>query len=238
MMLHFELKFVIMKEPRLEKILKGKKVLSSIKEVISKLEEDGGILEGVAVPAKENPAQKPVHEEEDIQEYKSGHKTCVKCDREFLTSTQLQRHLDKYHRYLYSFTCATCQKELTTKQGLKEHMLTHQDKEREGNLMYLCPNCGKEFKLKRSRNQHVKQKHEDYGPMNCQFGCGRLCYVKKNIVAHEKACSKNPDMKVFKCPTCGEEKIKCQNMGLASHLSPLFQLQSKWISCLSLYHSF
>ena len=42
--------------------------------------------------------------------------------------------------------------------------------------------------------------------MNFQFGCGRVCYVKKNIVAHEKSCSKNPDRKVFKCPICGEEK--------------------------------
>ena len=66
MMLHFELKFVIIKESRMEKILKGKKALGSIKEVMSKLEEDGEILEGVSVPEKEKQAQKPVHEEENI----------------------------------------------------------------------------------------------------------------------------------------------------------------------------
>ena len=130
----------------------------------------------------------------------------VKNVKDFPTSTQLQRHLDKYHRYLFSFICPTCQKGLTTKQGLKKHMLTHKDTEEEGTVMYLCQNCGKQFKLKRSRNQHVKQQHEDYSPMNCQFGCGRVCYVKKNIIAHEKGCSKKPDRKVYKCPICDEEK--------------------------------
>ena len=65
-------------------------------------------------------------------------------------------------------------------------MLTYKDKEGEGNAMHLCPNCGKDFKLKRSRNQYVKQQHDDYGPMICQFGCGRVCYVKKSIAAREK----------------------------------------------------
>ena len=137
---------------------------------------------------------------------KVGIKKCEKCDKDFPTSTQLQGHLDRYHRNLYSFTCLTCQKGLTTKQGLKEHMLTHKDTDEEGSEMFLCPTCGKQFKLKRSRNQHMKQQHEDYSPMHCQFGCSRVCYVKKNIIAHEKACSKNPDRKVYKCPICGEEK--------------------------------
>ena len=89
---------------------------------------------------------------------------------------------------------------------MNEHMLQHMNSDEEGTVSYLCPNCGKSFKLKRSRNQHVKQQHEDYPPMNCQFGCGRVCYVKKNILAHEKACKKNLHRKVYKCPICGEEK--------------------------------
>ena len=112
---------------------------------------------------KRKSQKKPVHEEVDIQEYKSGDIKCGKCDKDFPTSTQLQRHLDKYHRYLYSFTCGVCQKRLATKQGMKEHMLTHQEKG-EGNVRYVCPNCGKDFKFKRSRNQHVKQQHDDFGP--------------------------------------------------------------------------
>ena len=189
--------------------MESKKALGSIKELIKKVEEDGGVLEGVNVEEKKKKEQKeskPVHEEEDIQEYHTGDTKCVKCDEEFPTSTQLQRHLDKYHRYLFSFTCEICKKGLTTKQGMNEHMLQHMNSDEEGTASYLCPNCGKSFKLKRSRNQHVKQQHEDYSPMNCQFGCGRVCYVKKNILAHEKACKKNPHRKVYKCPICGEEK--------------------------------
>ena len=123
-MVNFDLKFVIISESRLKKIGESRKALGSIKEVINKLEEDGGVLEGVSVLEKEK-EKRPVHEEADIQEYKSGDTKCEKCDKEFPTSTQLQRHLDKYHRYLCSFICPTCQKGLTTKQGLKEHMLTN-----------------------------------------------------------------------------------------------------------------
>ena len=118
LMVNFDLKFVIISESRLKKILEGRKALGSIKEVINKLEEDGGVLEGVSVPEREKEKEKnPVHEEADIQEYKSGDTKCEKCDKDFPTSTQLQRHLDKYHRYLFSFICPTCQKGLTTKQG-------------------------------------------------------------------------------------------------------------------------
>ena len=70
LMVNFDLKFVIISESRLKKILEGRKALGSIKEVINKLEEDGGVLEGVSVPEKEKAkAKQPVHEEADIQEY-------------------------------------------------------------------------------------------------------------------------------------------------------------------------
>ena len=72
-----------------------------------------------SVPEKEKKkAKTPVQEEVDIQEYKSGDTKCEKCDKDFPTSTQLQRHPDKYFWYLYSFMCGA------TKQGLKEHAYT------------------------------------------------------------------------------------------------------------------
>ena len=220
MMLNFKLKYVVISESKMKKIVESKKALGSIKELIKKVEDDGGVLEGVNVEEKKKKEQKVsklVHEEEDIQEYHTGDTKCVKCDKEFPTSTQLQRHLDRYHRYLFSFTCEICKKGLTTKQGMNEHMLQHMNSDEESTVSYLCPNCGKSFKLKRSRNQHVKQQHEDYSPMNCQFGCGRVCYVKKNIPAHEKACKKNPHRKVYKCPICGEEKWYSEGQLERSH---------------------
>ena len=73
LMVHFDLKFVIIKESKLQKILESRKAIGSIKDVISKLEQDGGVLEGVSVVEKEM-GKKPVHEEADIQQYKSGDK--------------------------------------------------------------------------------------------------------------------------------------------------------------------
>ena len=46
LMVHFNIKFVIIKESRLERILESRRAIGSVKEVISKLEEDGGVLEG------------------------------------------------------------------------------------------------------------------------------------------------------------------------------------------------
>ena len=53
LMVNFDLKFVIISESRLKKIGESRKALGSIKEVINKLEEDGGVLEGVSVLQKE-----------------------------------------------------------------------------------------------------------------------------------------------------------------------------------------
>ena len=52
MMLNFKLKYVVISESKLQKIVQSKKALGSIKELINKVEEDGGVLEGVNVEEK------------------------------------------------------------------------------------------------------------------------------------------------------------------------------------------
>ena len=53
LMVNFDLKFVIISESKLKKIVESRKALGSIKEVINKLEEDGCVLEGVTIHEKE-----------------------------------------------------------------------------------------------------------------------------------------------------------------------------------------
>ena len=148
-----------------------------------------------------NQKKRPVHKEE-VQVYKLGDTKCVKCDEDFDKSYLLQRYLDRYHRGLFEYHCPECNKGLSTASGLKEHLLTHNGDA----TSHICPNCGKGFTLKRIMNQHIKEQHDNYGPRYCQYKCGRVCYVHKNIVAHEKGCKNNPNRKPKKCTVCGEAK--------------------------------
>ena len=58
MMLNFKLKYVVISESKLKKIVESKKALGSIKELIKKVEEDGGVLEGVNVEEKKKKSTK------------------------------------------------------------------------------------------------------------------------------------------------------------------------------------
>ena len=55
-------------------------------------------------------------------------------------------------------------------------------------------------------NQHIKEQHDKYGPRYCQYKCGQVCYVQKNMNAHEKGCKYNPNRKAKKCSICEEAK--------------------------------
>ena len=83
---------------------------------------------------------------------------------------------------LFAYICPQCNKGLSTATGLKEHLLTHQDDADS----HICPNGGKGLKLKRTMNQHIKEQHDNYGPRYCQYKCGQVCYVQKNMIDMKK----------------------------------------------------
>ena len=195
------LKYIVMSQDKFQKMVKSGVALKDIKAIVESMEE-GGFIEGRDVHDKPKEKERPVHKEQEVQVYKLGDTKCVKCDEDFDKSYLLQRHLDRYHRGLFEYHCPECNKGLSTASGLKEHLLTHKGDA----TSHICPNCGKGFTLKRIMNQHIKEQHDNYGPRYCQYKWGRVCYVHKNIVAHEKGCKNNPNRKPKKCIICGEAK--------------------------------
>ena len=195
------LKFIVMSEEEFKKLCKSGVALKDIKKIVQNMDEVG-FIEGRTVPEKQDETERPVHKEQQVQVLKMGDTKCVKCDGDFQKSYLLQRHLDKYHRNMFAYNCPKCNKGLSTGTVLKEHLLSHKDYGDE----HVCPTCGKGFKIKRSLNQHIREKHDNYGPRYCQYKCGQVCYVQKNMNAHEKGCKNNPNRKAKKCTICGEAK--------------------------------
>ena len=103
---------------------------------------------------------------------------------------------------MFAYNCPKCNKGLSTGTGLKEHLLSQKDDGDE----HVCPTCGKVFRIKRSLNQHIREQHDNCGPRYCQYKCDQVCYVEKNMNAHEKGCKNNPKRKAKKCSIYGEAK--------------------------------
>ena len=55
---------------------------------------------------------KVVYKEKDIQKIAAGDTKCTKCQKEYATTTLLQRHIDKYHKHIFIYNCSICGKGL------------------------------------------------------------------------------------------------------------------------------
>ena len=75
------------------------------------------------------------------------------CGKEYYNQYNLKRHVDLKHLNLDMFVCLLCDKRLSSKQNLNEHMNTHT-----GRNPYLCPydDCGERFKHASQLSIHKK----------------------------------------------------------------------------------
>ena len=200
--------FVILKKSDCDELTECAKGFAKIKQMVKHIETVDVSGEERRPKGREKKKDTPVHMEKDIQEYEAGELHCVKCDKDFPTSAQLQRHLDKCHMYKFPYRCEECGRGLSTKDGYEMHITGHE----KGEKKWKCTECGKGFGVKRSMKQHIKEMHSK-GPeveegkkkFKCTY-CEKEIFVKKNWVAHEKRCSNNPQRKVYTCPICGEAK--------------------------------
>ena len=148
-------------------------------------------------------SQSQVYKENDIQKIGAGDTKCEKCDKEYPTTTLLQRHIDKYHKHIFIYNCSVCGKGLQTSRGLKEHKLPH------GAKPFHCSveGCNTSFTTKRAKRNHEKNIHADKQEYDCQFGCGKKFSQKRCRKDHEKRCESNANRKPYKCHICGEAKL-------------------------------
>ena len=115
-----------MKKSESEQLSQSAKAFGKIKHMIQNIE----IGEEKRLKGREKKQDRPVHLEKDIQEYEAGRIHYIKCDKDFVTSVQLQRHLHKYHMYKFPFRCEDCGRGLSTKHGYEMHMARHEEGEK------------------------------------------------------------------------------------------------------------
>lgn len=90
--------------------------------------------------------------------------------------------------------CLECSKVFSSNAHLKEHEVSHSDRQ-----PYRCIVCDKGFKRKNALSKHVRIFHPD-GPDTVYCSCGRV-YASQELMEKHKECSGSHRLLV--CPECG-----------------------------------
>ena len=102
------------------------------------------------------------------------------------------------------FHCAECDKYFGDNNTLKLHNRKHDPDA----TVFACDEegCDKVFREKGRLTQHKKLHDPQLNDVPCKFACGSKFTEKKNRVAHEKYCSKNPALPPrSQCPYCPKD---------------------------------
>ena len=80
------------------------------------------------------------------------------CQKSYVNSSILKRHIQAFHNDEKRFKCDTCGKCLASRQNLKEHIYIHS-----GEKPYKCPyqGCSATFRQGTHLSAHKKIRHED-----------------------------------------------------------------------------
>ena len=143
-----------------------------------------------------------VYKEKEIQKIAARDTKCDKCKKDYETTTALQRHIDRNHKYVFIYNCSVCGKGLQTSRGLQEHKVSH------GEKPFHCSveGCDTKFTTTRAQKNHERNIHKDKEQYFCEFGCGKSFSQKRYRKDHHKRYEKNDDRTPYKCQVCGEVK--------------------------------
>ena len=78
---------------------------------------------------------------------------CERCDRSFVTRSQLKFHISCDHEGVKKHICETCGKAFEKPSSLKMHVATVH----EGIKNFKCTHCGKAFGKKSTLNRHINK---------------------------------------------------------------------------------
>lgn len=89
-------------------------------------------------------------------------KFCMLCNREFVGSIALEKHMNRSHKkhfHLYKYKCMQCEKYFKHPKDLFAHYYsTHRDLQ-----PYSCKICNKTFRIRRAFTLHIKMEHKSKG---------------------------------------------------------------------------
>ena len=63
--------------------------------------------------------------DEDVQLVRKGDVHCIRCNKNFQTTSHLKKHVKLYHKNVYMFNCEICDKGFHSMKGLREHQKIH-----------------------------------------------------------------------------------------------------------------
>ena len=84
---------------------------------------------------------------------------CPRCQRTYVTKRGLKVHVDRTHKKLYRYVCATCRKGFMDRSYYYDHVAAHTGVKR-----HTCSICEMKFMNKSSVNAHVLRLHLNETP--------------------------------------------------------------------------
>ena len=124
------------------------------------------------------------------------------CDKRYVTSNELKRHIRCSHSTQRPFKCefTDCNKQFRTPSCLKMHIkYIHCD------VIYSCKVscCDWKFKSKSPLNCHTKYVHSNVRPFVCRISdCNKSFKTNKELIRHNISHSSE---RPFKCDECGKQ---------------------------------
>ena len=131
-------------------------------------------------------------------------KDCPICQKKCHNTQRLRAHIRAQHMTQTPFHCAECDKYFGDNNTLRLHNKKHDPDA----TVFACDEegCDKVFREKGRLTQHKKLHDPKLNDVPCKFACGKKFTEKKNRVAHEKYCSKNPALPPrSQCPYCPKD---------------------------------
>lgn len=168
-----------------------------------------------------SPSKRRKQIEQNLEPPEPGDTYCKKCDKKFDRPGQLYKHYNTFHLNEFPFSCETCGKGFTTKQGLTGHTQSHDEANKEE---FTCEECFVKVASKKALKRHMDDQHgEPQARVKCRFqnkGCPRDFKDKWGEKQHMQLCKKNPNPPEHYCPICKDgphalEKKMKQHMRLA-----------------------
>lgn len=126
---------------------------------------------------------------------------CTKCDKAFIYSSQLKRHMARHKTH----TCDKCDFVTDLMSVMIKHKKTHSVKKlRECEKPQQCPHCDKILSTASSLRVHIKTVHakSEFIEVNVCGMCGREYETKKALKEHYKTVHQGL---TFPCPVCKKE---------------------------------
>lgn len=146
---------------------------------------------------------------------------CEICNKRFRTLVLVRSHMSNVHssKEGRSFICEECGKELASKCGLREHLMSHTNNYRyqcphcprrfkflarlrvheeiHQNVTYVCPECGMQLNTKRTLSMHmaVHSETKNYKCQYCSKEYKRAKTLKIHLITHS-------GLRPYKCPWC------------------------------------